>query len=118
MKRPGDKNRYPLRLRKRGGLPGGKPLMQCSDQECPRGQEERMKRHPEQTTAEHWVGNISGSELPEHVRPLSSARLGKIAYDIDGKPLDPQYHRPLFIGDADYQRYDQIMMAGFNAIRR
>jgi hypothetical protein len=75
--------------------------------------------HPEQGPDEHWVGNTLLPEWPpSHLRCLSTARIGNVAYDIDGKKLNPNYHRPLFIGDSEYEAYDRIMMARFSAASR
>lgn len=76
------------------------------------------RNHPELKEKETFVGNHKGEQLPEHLKQLESARLGKIAYDIDGNVLNERHGlHPLFIGDGDYKAYDRIMMTRFNAIK-
>lgn len=69
----------------------------------------RDTRHPEQQENEKWVGN-TGVTLPEHLSNMKTARLGAIAYDIEGKELPPDQVRPLFIGMAELDWYNDIMM--------
>lgn len=78
------------------------------------------RNHPELAFNEHFVGNTdeTANGLPAHVAHLKTARLGKVAYSIDGHVIKDPAYRPLIIGDADYEAYDQIMMARFRAINR
>ena len=70
--------------------------------------------HPEEREREQFVGNILGKEVPDYARNLKTARVGKIAYDhMNGQVLYKGW-RPLFIGDEDFQKYDDIMMARMN----
>lgn len=48
--------------------------------------------------------------VPEYLRGLTTARLGEQALDIEGKKIEPEYMRPLFIGCAEADAYDRIMM--------
>lgn len=74
--------------------------------------------HPEAKPNEVFVGNVKTSKgVPEDIRHLPSARLGSVAYDIDGRKLDPSYMLPLLIGKADEQAYDDIRMKALRAIR-
>lgn len=58
-----------------------------------------------------FVGNTETKNgVPEHLRGLTTARLGEQALDIDGKKIEPEYMRPLFIGRAEADAYDRIMM--------
>lgn len=66
--------------------------------------------HPEQQANEKWVGNSKAS-MPEHLSGFETARLGDVAYDIDGKRLSPDQVRPLFIGSAELERYNDVMMS-------
>lgn len=77
-----------------------------------------MYPHPEQRTDEKWVGNTRKNEWPEtELATLKTARIGAVAYDIDGKPIPPEHYRPLFIGRDELDAYDRIRMAEFSAIR-
>ena len=67
---------------------------------------------PEERAGEYFVGNISeiGQQkeeraLKEHKIPY---RIGKQAYDINGRPLS-SWHHPLFIRQSDLKQYDQMM---------
>ncbi len=60
---------------------------------------------------EIFVGNTKTKNgVPEHLRELRTARLGEQALDIEGKKIEPEYMRPLFIGRAEADAYDRIMM--------
>ena len=81
-------------------------------------------RHPEQRKDEIFVGNISviGQGFIEPYLPqLKTARLGEIAYAIDGEALSPDYPdymRPFFIGLAESDRYNAIRMEILRKINR
>jgi hypothetical protein len=74
--------------------------------------------HPEKSETEIFVGNtVSNGEIPEHLRSLKTTRLGKPAYDLDGNPIPESWGmRALFIGKAEADAYDRIMMARFSLI--
>ncbi len=60
---------------------------------------------------EVFVGNTETQNgVPEHLRGLTTARLGDQALDIEGNKIEPEYMRPLFIGRAEADAYDRIMM--------
>lgn len=60
---------------------------------------------------EVFVGNTQTRDgVPEHLRGLTTARLGDQALDIEGKKIAPEYMRPLFIGRTEADTYDRIMM--------
>lgn len=60
---------------------------------------------------EVFVGNTETKNgVPEHLRGLLTARLGEQALDIEGKKIDPDYMRPLFVGRSEAGEYDRIMM--------
>ena len=78
-----------------------------------------MRNHPEQTTAEFYAGNIKGDTLPDFLAPLKTARLGVVAYDLDGRKLPAgRGLRPLIVGNAEAARYDAIMCARVSAAKR
>jgi hypothetical protein len=59
---------------------------------------------------EVFVGNTKTKNgVPEHLRGLTTARLGEQALDIEGKKIAPGYMRPLFVGRAEADAYDRIM---------
>lgn len=61
---------------------------------------------------EIFVGNTKTEiGIPKYLQGLTTARLGKIALDLDGNELDPSYMRPLFINRNEADRYDRIMTA-------
>jgi hypothetical protein len=63
---------------------------------------------------EIWVGNTdvtNGIKTPEHLKEMKTARLGEQAYDINGKPIEIWYMRPLIINKSESGLYDKIMMA-------
>lgn len=71
---------------------------------------------------EIWVGNtdvINGLNIPEHlIGKMKTARLGEQAYDINGKPIEIWYCRPLIIHQSEELIYDKIMMELLKKARR
>jgi len=60
---------------------------------------------------EVFVGNTQTKDgVPEYLRRLTTARPGDQALDIEGKKIEPEYMRPLFVGRAEADAYDRIMM--------
>lgn len=60
---------------------------------------------------EIFVGNTqTEGGVPEHLRGLKTARLGEQALDIEGKKIEPEHMRPLFVGRTEAETYDRIMM--------
>lgn len=60
---------------------------------------------------EVFVGNTQTKDgVPEYLRSLTTVRLGDQALDIEGKKIEPEYMRPLFVGRAEADAYDRIMM--------
>lgn len=60
---------------------------------------------------EIFVGNVKTEKgVPEHLRWMKTVRLGEQALDIEGKPIDPAYMRPLFVGRSEEAIYDKAMM--------
>lgn len=60
---------------------------------------------------EVFVGNTETKNgVPEYLRGMTTARLGDQALDIEGKKIEPEYMRPLFVGRAEADAYDRIMM--------
>lgn len=69
--------------------------------------------HKECSAKEVWVGNTSsqGDVIARlNAAGISSARLGNVAYDIEGKPIDRNYMAPLILARADEIRYHEYMM--------
>jgi hypothetical protein len=59
---------------------------------------------------EVFVGNThTKNEVPEYLRGLKTVRIGDQALDIEGKKIDQEYMRPLFIGRAEVEEYNRIM---------
>jgi hypothetical protein len=60
---------------------------------------------------EIFVGNtLTEDGVPEHLRGLTTARLGEQALDIDGNKISPEHMRPLFIGRNEAETFHRIMM--------
>lgn len=60
---------------------------------------------------EVFVGNTETKNgVPEHLRGLRTARLGEQALDIEGKKIDQDHMRPLFVGKSEADAYHRIMM--------
>ncbi len=74
-----------------------------------------MNNHPEQKKHEDFVGNTKcGGSIPAHLLNLSTARVGNVVYDVHGKKIPDNCrgsYRPLFIGKAESNCYDKIMMS-------
>lgn len=70
-----------------------------------------MSRYIGAKADEVFVGNVETEKgVPEYLRRLRTVRLGEQALDIEGKKLDPNYMRPLFVGKSEADTYDRIMM--------
>jgi len=73
-----------------------------------------MAQHEACEANEIWVGNTPTHGL--HYQSLKSMglktlRLGKVAFDIDGKPLaESEGYSPVFINRSEADRYNEIMM--------
>ena len=62
----------------------------------------KLYYHPECAVDEVFFYNVTTInkdtlEIPERHRNNPNVRLGNIAYDIDGKKLDPNYARPVIV---------------------
>jgi hypothetical protein len=66
--------------------------------------------HPECRRNEKFVGNTTHINGVPYLMELKTARLGINAYSIDGKAISPDYMRPLFIGNSEWEQYDRIMV--------
>ena len=76
-----------------------------------------MSVHNEQRNDEVFVGNFETTtgEVPDYLSSLKTARVGSIAYYIDGKIIPPDRKmRPLFIGRSERCGYGRIMEAMTN----
>ncbi len=70
-----------------------------------------MLRHPEQAEDEVFIGNTcTEGGVPSHLVSLRTARLGRVAYTVDGsEKLPADYMRPLFIGKSEQNQFEAIM---------
>lgn len=73
-----------------------------------------MAHHEPCGKDEIWVGNTP-THGPQYEwlksKGLMTLRLGKVAFDINGKPLaEAEGYSPLFINRSDESRYNEIMM--------
>ena len=69
---------------------------------------------------EKFIGNtttMQAHRLPDELEGVKF-RLGNIAYDIHGNPLDKREHLPVFVKKESLKLYDEIMMAQMAAIRK
>lgn len=61
-------------------------------------------------TGEVFLGNI---RIDDGIRPelqsLKTIRIGEQAYDLNGKPIQRSYCRPLFLHQSEVKLYDIIM---------
>ena len=68
---------------------------------------------------EIFVGNQrTGEDLSYLDNKGIKYRVGEIALDIHGKEIEQWYVRPLFIKKESYDKYNRIMQAQLEAIRR
>lgn len=73
-----------------------------------------VMHHEPIATTEKFVGNTQEGDARIawlHARGVTSARLGIVAYDIDGKKL-PGWCLPVIIARADEMKYDAAMTTG------
>ena len=68
-----------------------------------------MKMHKEEKDNEVFVGNTDYDSLKELRQHGIEYRLGNIAYDIDGKEIEGNYLKPLFIPKSSFKKYDIYM---------
>lgn len=72
-----------------------------------------MSQHPEAAADELFVGNTDANyqRIAElHALGVRSARLGRIAYCIDGHRLPSERYAPVLIKRLDADRYNDVMM--------
>lgn len=73
-----------------------------------------MSHHEQCGRDEVWLGNTD--KEGDHYKwllskGLKTLRLGKVAYDIYGKPLkDEEGYRPVFINRIEEQKHNDLMM--------
>jgi hypothetical protein len=75
-----------------------------------------MLTHPEQQKNETYLGNttVTNGKIKPHLNPLTTARIGNIAYTHDGKKIKNRDDlKPLFINRSESSMYDDIMMNKF-----
>lgn len=66
--------------------------------------EERTWQHPELEDGEFFINYFMPYQV-ERMLYLSSRRMGEKVYDINGREIPGTNYRPLFVSEADYQRY-------------
>ena len=72
-----------------------------------------MSHHEPPRKGERWVGNTNrAAERMAELKAagITSARLGKQAFDIDGKPISPLQYKPVFISNLQAAKYNDYMM--------
>lgn len=70
-----------------------------------------MKTNEELKDGEIFLGNTSVQNLAKKMQlytSLKTVRVGKQAYDIDGKKLPQDYMLPLFLNEKERTQYDRI----------
>lgn len=81
-----------------------------------------MTHHEICNNNEIFVGNIYTAKVDKEIKELTEKnikfRIGKLAYDIEGKKISPKDCLPLLIYKESYDKYDDKMMEELNAIRR
>jgi hypothetical protein len=71
-----------------------------------------MSHHEKIEADEIFIGNArTDSARLEWLKAngITTARFGKVAYDIDGSEL-PKPYLPIFINRSDADHYDRVMM--------
>ena len=73
------------------------------------------REHPEQQDNEVFAGNTEPENWPRpHLCGFKNVRLGRVAYDLDGKAVP--YMRPIFVHDCDYPAYDRAQLEHLSQI--
>jgi len=73
-----------------------------------------MGYHPETSKDEEFIGNTHKGESAIallHQQGVRTARLGRQAYDIDGKKLPTDIYQPVIINISESNRYSDVMMS-------
>ena len=68
-----------------------------------------VKSHKEQREDEEFVGNANLDELNKLLAYGIDCRLGNKAYYIDGKEIESNYLKPLFVKKSNLKKYDNKM---------
>lgn len=68
-----------------------------------------MKKHKEEKPDEVFVGNDNHYNLENLLHQGIECRLGNTAYDIDGKKIEGNYLKPLFVSKKSLEKYDTYM---------
>lgn len=68
-----------------------------------------MKMHKEEKTDEVFVGNTNHYDFEELLHQGIECRLGNTAYCIDGKKIEGNYLKPLFVSKKSLKKYDIYM---------
>lgn len=66
-------------------------------------------KHPE-AGEDIFIGNITEDRMGRVTKDglVDIIRFGKLAYDIEGKPL-PEHYKPMFVKLENLARYDRII---------
>jgi hypothetical protein len=68
---------------------------------------------------EEFVGNVPAKGgVPAHYRDIKSARLGKQAFDINGKVIPQHQMLPLFIHKSEMHIYNAIYLERMKRVGR
>jgi hypothetical protein len=66
-----------------------------------------------------FVGNKFTSQgIPDYLHELKSVYISGQAYDINGTPLPSNYVLPMYVSNAEYDKYNQIMSFRLSQIAR
>lgn len=65
--------------------------------------------HKEENPDEVFVGNDNHCNFEDLLHQGIECRLGNTAYDIDGKKIEGNYLKPLFVSKKSLKKYDTYM---------
>lgn len=68
-----------------------------------------MKMHKEEKPDEVFVGNTNHHDFEDLLHQGIECRLGNKAYYIDGKEIERNYLKPLFVSKKSLKKYDTYM---------
>jgi len=74
--------------------------------------------HPETKENEYYCYNVKAEKgIPLRLRSLKTVRLGKQAYDLDGKKISTDYMLPLFVSKNELNTLNNIHEQELKEIR-
>lgn len=68
-----------------------------------------MKMHKEEKPDELFVGNTNHCNFEDLLHQKIECRLGNTAYYMDGKKIEGNYLKPLFVSKKSLKKYDTYM---------